>query len=726
MAVFAGPVPLRRGLKKAKMIAMRAIRSTPPAGRGSAGKNSAGSRYEVLDRVGEGTVYVVYKVRERGASRVFALKALKGAFAKNPRFVTSLLEAIRSSVACAHPRLACVEETGEEEGTPFIVSEWLPGGSLEERLRRAPFGRAEALSFTRQIAEGLDALHRSGLTHGDLRPRQIMLAADGGLKLTDAGMYAAFAVAGVAISDIQQEAAYYLAPERSEGSPPSPTSDLYSLGVILYRMLTARVPFDGPSAISIAMRHRRDLPMLPSQWNTNCPEDLQAIALRLLEKDPQARYASAAELLAEIGPRATSAAPSVPTRPSVNANHPFEIEPDSKTAAVGAVVGGAATGAAVVGATAASAAIAAANLAPAAVGATTTGAAAAIGGAAAGTANSPSRRRLPGPDDRHATNDAAVQDDTPPVDPLDDGAPALDEKAARKKQRRREALGFVLSIFWLIIAIGLLGGIIYGGFYFWKQETPREVKVANYINKSRPEAERLLQRDGLRLVVASEVYDRKRPANTVIKGEPLPGKTVRTGRDIYVTVSKGDEPIKMPDLTELDLQRARQIISRGGMKLGQVSTQYHDTVPKGYVCSQYPEPGESFTRADPISLIVSQGPQPTGDDSEEDPLPPPPTQDPSIGMEDESTSPVTSETAPPPSIPVVSRTVAVRVAIPTDGEAQEVRVVVQDMDGERTVYRRTHAPGDLLDEAVRVKREQGTTATVRVYVNDTLLQELTA
>ncbi|HEX8833693.1 MAG TPA: PASTA domain-containing protein, partial [Abditibacteriaceae bacterium] len=172
-------------------------------------------------------------------------------------------------------------------------------------------------------------------------------------------------------------------------------------------------------------------------------------------------------------------------------------------------------------------------------------------------------------------------------------------------------------------------------------------------------------------------------------------------------------------------QRARQIIERGGMKLGQVADQYHDTVPKGYICSQYPEPGQSFTRAEPISLIVSKGPQPSAKEAEPNELPPPPQRDVPQTIE-ESGSPITTENKVSPTVALVSRTVAVRVAIPADGDAQEVRIDVVDKDGERNVYRHTHSPGDLVDEAIRVTREQGTKATVRIYVDGVLLREQTA
>ncbi len=286
------------------------------------------------------------------------------------------------------------------------------------------------------------------------------------------------------------------------------------------------------------------------------------------------------------------------------------------------------------------------------------------------------------------------------------------EKLARKKQRRREALGAFLAVFWLLVALGILGGIFFGAYYFWQKETPRAVPVPAYVGRNEVAARAILQKYGLKMVVVSQIYDTKKPAGTVVSGEKQSGSMVRTGREIGVTVSRGAEQVNMPDLTELGLQRAREIIERSGMRLGEVTDQYHDTVPRGYVCGQYPQPGQPFKRSDPINLLVSRGPQPQlNNDPAQLPPPPPraeaPVEAPTIGLQPREA----------PTVAQVSRTVHVRVAIAADGPSQEVRVAVRDADGEHTVYQKTHAPGDLVDEDVLVTRAQGTTSVVTIYVD---------
>ncbi|HVF10262.1 MAG TPA: PASTA domain-containing protein [Abditibacteriaceae bacterium] len=672
---------------------------------GPADDDSAASRYEVLERVGEGSLFVVYRVRDRTTNGVLALKALKGTFARHPRFGRVLSEVLQRTRAMRHPHLAQIGEVGDEEGTLFFTGEWLPGPSLEARLRRAPFSRATTEIYLRQIAEALDYLHDNGAPHGDLRPRQILSTAEGDLKLTDVGAAEAFMAADMTPVDMQYEAAYYMSPERFDGAPPSPAADLYAMGVILYRMLTGRVPFDGPSPLSIAMRHRKDAPLRPSQYNRACPPHLEKVALRLLEKDLTRRYASAGDLLYELtagnqhsAQQTGAAAGAVATRPAPPTVPAAPTRPTPPTTPAAAI------------------ASTATPPAPAAPPAPVAPSAASLDGAA------------------DAADDVPADDDLAPPSPLQrvlsTGSAArrqprtasLDaDQVARKRHWMRELLGAFLALFWLLVAAGLLAAIIFGSYHFWIKEIPKEVSVPKYLGLNQQQAESVLEKAGLKLQVRDYDYDAKRPVGTVLSGDQPAGKRVRTGREIWVTVSQGEAPLKMYDFSELSLERARRITARYGMRVGQVSEQYHDTVPKGYICGQYPEPGEAFRRSEPINFIVSLGTEPSSETRVAAPLPPPP-----VPLEDPAAS--IDEVAPPSEDAgadgvLVSRDVAVRVALPADGSRQEVRIVVHDAEGEHMVYRKTHDPGDLVDETITVVRRQGTTATVSVYIGKTLRKQ---
>jgi eukaryotic-like serine/threonine-protein kinase len=694
-------------------------------GRGANGrtapKQGAAARYEVQERVGESTLFVVYRVRDKQSGSVHALKALKGAFNRHPGFASTLKDAALRVQTLSHSNLARMDEVDEEEGTLFLVTEWLPGQTLESRLRRAPFGRTEVTLCARQIAAGLQALHENNLAHGDLRPRQIGAAADGTLKISDIGFYGAFAQAGLAPMDVLEDAVYYSAPERSDGAPPTPAADLYALGVILYRMLAGRMPFEGPTPLAIAMRHRNDVPLRPSQFNPECPADLEALAMRLLEKNAALRPTSADEVLAELGgtPRPRVAAPAVPPAPDPAATEPLPsadtpAAPLVSTQVAGvAAVAGAVAGTSVSSASAASASTAAASVVAPAVAVPV----------APVTAPAPAPVTLPAPTTAAAPA-ATPATVTAPAPVTTDPVAVVDDALERRKHRRREALGALYAFFWLLASIGIFVGIIWGAYKFWEDQKPPEVKVPAYVGKSDRQARAMLQKYGLKMVVVTLVYDPRKPAGTVLKGQPEPGKKVRWGREVGVTVSRGPEPTIMPDLAELDIKNAQRILEKAGLRIGNIASQFHDSIPRGYICGQYPEAGQSFRPNDPITLVVSLGSQPTGNTTPA-PLPAPRRRQPTAPDNSLPSPVITQQETPqtPSDVPLVSRTVQVRVAIPSDGKNEEVRIVVRDSGGETTVYQQTHAPGDLVEQDIPVMRAQGATASVRVYVGNVLVRD---
>ncbi len=643
------------------------------SGAAGTGSRRAGSRFEVLSRAGEGTLWIVYRVRERATGQIWALKALKGAFNRHPRFPAAMLASCEKWCGLDHPNLCAPREVGQEDGTLFFTSEWLPGGSLETRMAR-PLTRDEILKVLGSSAAALSWLHERGLTHGDLRPRQLLFDAAGALKLCDAGIAEAFAAASLALADVQPDAAWYLAPERTQGASLAPPADLYALGVVLYRLLAGRVPFDGPSPLSIALRHRSDTPLPPSHFNPRCPSNLEAVALQLLEKDP-ARRMSAVTLVeklqaldsasgaAIIAPGSSASSAPLPASSPVVAQGEDTAAPRR---AVSPIVAGSG---AVVGAP---------------VAATT------------------------------APTLAAPQADI-----------VLDRKVLRRRHKRREFWGAFGALCFFLLAVGAFGGMFYGAYYEWVRALPREVRVPSYVGLGKDEAIRQLSKVGLTLRVGRETYNAKKPEGTVISGVPESGRLVRARREVTVTISQGEAPVQMYDFSELPLDKARQIISQHAMRLGPIAQIFHDTVPAGSICGQYPEAGTPFRRSEPITLIVSRGKQPTEIDATKGEFPPDAgsllAPDPALSAPG---APAPFEETPRgnSSGASVNRSARFRVQVPRGGGPQIVRIVVRDDDGERIVYSQTQPPGAKISKRVRVRHAPGAKSLVRVYVGDSLIK----
>ncbi|RYG67366.1 PASTA domain-containing protein, partial [bacterium] len=301
----------------------------------------------------------------------------------------------------------------------------------------------------------------------------------------------------------------------------------------------------------------------------------------------------------------------------------------------------------------------------------------------------------------------------------------IDRETRHRRHKRRELWGAIGAFLWLIVLTGAFAGMFYGAYYYWLQESPQTVRVPSYLGLEQEEAKQKLAKAGLTMRVGRETYDAKKPEGTVVSGQPEPGRLVRSRREVTVTISQGQAPITMYDFSELPLAQARQIISQHAMRLGPVVEQFHDKVPRGFICGQYPDAGTPFRRSEPITLVVSRGPQPKEIDGTTGAVPP--LDSATTGQDpapiDNNVTFEASPTAAPGRDGAITRTALIRVQIPADGGSQPVRIIVRDSGGERVVYSKTHRAADEIEEKVRINRAQGATAVVRVYVGESLIKE---
>ena len=255
-------------------------------------------RYQLQDTLGTGGMAVVYKARDLMLERNVAVKVLREDFSKDPAFRERFRQEARAAANLSHPNIVTVHDFGLDQGHLFIVMEFMPGTELKTLIKQKErFSINEALELMIQACGGIGYAHRAGLVHCDVKPHNMLVTPEGRLKVTDFGIARALStISPDEQSDVVWGSPHYFSPEQAGGRPPSPASDVYSLGVILYEMVTGRLPFIASDSAELARMHREDKPVAPRYYNNSIPSALEEIILKVLSKEPSSRYRTADQL----------------------------------------------------------------------------------------------------------------------------------------------------------------------------------------------------------------------------------------------------------------------------------------------------------------------------------------------------------------------------------------------------------------------------------------------
>jgi eukaryotic-like serine/threonine-protein kinase len=260
------------------------------------------NRYTLVELLGSGGMAEVYLARDKILDRDVALKFLDARYAEDEEFVERFRREARSAASLSHPNIVSIYDQGRsEDGAYYMAMEYVPQGTLKERVRRdGALGPTAAVGVALQMADALQAAHERGVIYRDIKPQNVLVTHRGDIKITDFGIARAAVASALTSTDHVLGTAGYMSPEQAKGEPVGPESDLYSLGVVLYEMLTGNLPYDTGSALAQAVKHVNELPPSPKEVNPKVPEALDTLTMQLLAKNPEDRYPSAAALVNDL------------------------------------------------------------------------------------------------------------------------------------------------------------------------------------------------------------------------------------------------------------------------------------------------------------------------------------------------------------------------------------------------------------------------------------------
>ena len=258
-----------------------------------------GDRYEILEKIGTGGMSDVYKAKDHKLNRPVAVKVLKQEFSENANFVSKFRIEAQAAAGLMHPNIVNVYDVGEENGIYFIVMELVEGITLKKYIeKKARLSVKEAVSIAIQVSMGIEAAHNNHIIHRDIKPQNIIISKEGKVKVTDFGI--AKAATSNTITSNVMGSVHYTSPEQARGGYSDEKSDIYSLGVTMFEMLTGRVPFNGETTVAIAIKHIQEEMPSPREFVSEIPISVEQIVFKCCQKSPDRRYQSMGELVGDL------------------------------------------------------------------------------------------------------------------------------------------------------------------------------------------------------------------------------------------------------------------------------------------------------------------------------------------------------------------------------------------------------------------------------------------
>lgn len=545
-------------------------------------------RYELLGPLGQGGMATVYRGRDLRLGRPVAVKLLHNYYAADDEFLQRFAhEAMSAAHLSSHPNIVDVYDVGKDGDSNYIVMELIEGADLKALIEaEAPLPPDQALTIAAQVADGLEYAHRRGLVHRDVKPQNMLITPDGQIRIADFGIAKSHLSTAVTQAGITFGTADYISPEQAQGLPATPQSDIYSLGVVLYEMLTGHLPFTGDTPMAVAIQHIQNPPPPPRQYNPAIQPALEALVLRAIAKDARQRPASAKAFAQELRDYLAGRVQPAPLPPAPDAlyNQPTIANPLSGRGV---------------------------------------------------------QQPAPRPIERRTTPPSNAQ---PPRRPVQQRPPAPRSypapPLATAPARQRSGFGFGT----LMLGLLLLGGILALAWFalntdfrnlftFTSPSTPPstqplpsaeptasaapsttplpQVALPNFVG--RPEVEVVAELAELGLIrradpnnPALQPRNAPQPIGTIIEQDPPAGTQVAEGSDVAIIVSLGPQVVAVPNVTSQRFEDAQATLQQAGFVVEREDAP-SQSVQEGFVISQDPQAEGRIGRGETVTLTVSLG-----------------------------------------------------------------------------------------------------------------------
>lgn len=483
-----------------------------------------GKRYEILEQIGGGGMALVYKAKCQLLDRFVAIKVLKDEFVNDEEFVRKFGRESQAAARLSHPNIVNIYDVGvEDEGDNhihYIVMEYIKGKTLKELIKeKGKIPTENALEYSCQIADALQHAHANHIFHRDIKPHNIMITDDNRVKVTDFGIARAATSSTVTTTSNVLGSVHYFSPEQARGGYTDDKSDIYSLGIVMYEMVTGKLPYQGESPITVALKHVQEDIIPPRELESEIPIGFENIVLKCVQKRQADRYKNIGELIKDLKK----------VRTNIN-----QLVLDN-------------------------------------------------------TSNFESHTKI-----------------IPAID-IGDVDTMKSKKDNRNIKKPKKKDGTLKVVLLGILLAFLLATSVYLGYFKLKNFfISEEVVVPNLVGMEEKEAKEKIEELGLQLVVKARVKNKDFDTGEIISQEVEADTTVKKGYPIEVTISEGDNQVKIPNLVNKDINDAQEIIKEAGLKVG-ISYEYSDTIPLDVVIGQEPDSGTKVEPGTRVNLVVSQG-----------------------------------------------------------------------------------------------------------------------